>query len=150
MYTELTAEALEELQKPFPAKYVQWRAGSTTKDKGRALALAYVDARHYQQRLDRLFGAGWEVEFAMGQNGVVCQLTILGKTRGDVGDNGKRNPATSAASQAFKRACAQWGLGRYLYFVDAGWVGYDGKHLTETPSLPKWATPEGWDKANGD
>jgi hypothetical protein len=38
-------------------------------------------------------------------------------TREDVGEaeKGDPNQATSAAMQAFKRACAAFGLGRYLY-----------------------------------
>jgi len=36
---DLTREILDELKKPFPE--VKWRAGATTKDKTKALALAY-------------------------------------------------------------------------------------------------------------
>jgi hypothetical protein len=88
-------------------------------EKRRALALAYVDARHYQARLDAVVGPnGWQVAYRpWGERAVICALTILGITREDVGEaeKGDPNQATSAAMQAFKRACAAFGLGRYLY-----------------------------------
>jgi hypothetical protein len=56
-------------------------------------------------------------------------------------------PATSAASQAFKRACAAFGLGRYLYSLPQVWADYDqkSKQIVDAagvvaqmyPSLPK-------------
>ena len=43
---------LAELVQPFDPESVEFKAGATTQDKARALALAYVDARVYQARLD--------------------------------------------------------------------------------------------------
>jgi hypothetical protein len=60
-----------------------------------------------------------------GERAVICALTILGVSREDVGEAEKSDPnqATSAAMQAFKRACAAFGLGRYLYTdLPALWV----------------------------
>jgi hypothetical protein len=37
----------------------------------------------------------------------------------------EENAATEAYSQAFRRACAQFGLGRYLYDLPKAWVPYD-------------------------
>ncbi len=37
----------------------------------------------------------------------------------------EENAATEAYSQAFRRACAQVGLGRYLYDLPKAWVPYD-------------------------
>ena len=52
------------------------------------------------------------------------------------------NAATRAEAQAFKRACACFGLGRYLYDFDKGWVDLDQyKRPVRTPSLPEWALP---------
>src|SRR5215471_6764843 len=45
-----------KLCKPFPLWAVEVKPGATTKDKTRAMAMAYVDARSYQTRLDRLAG----------------------------------------------------------------------------------------------
>jgi hypothetical protein len=115
----LTEETLSALCSPFPAEVVELKPGAVAEEKKRALALAYVDARHYQARLDAVVGAGgWMVSYRpWGERAVICALTILGVTREDVGEAEKHDPnqATSAAMQAFKRACAAFGLGRYLY-----------------------------------
>src|SRR6266511_1043850 len=104
---------------PFPPELVELKPGTVAEDKKRALALAYVDARHYQARLDAVVGPDqWHVNYRpWGERAVICALTMLGVTREDVGGAGNGNPnqATSAAMQAFKRACAAFGLGRYLY-----------------------------------
>jgi ATPase family associated with various cellular activities (AAA) len=48
-------------------------------------------------------------------------------------------------AQAFKRACTCFGLGRYLYYYTGTWVDLDERKRPKTlPSLPEWATPEGW------
>jgi hypothetical protein len=104
---------------PFPPEVVELKPGAISEEKKRALALAYVDARHYQARLDAVVGSdGWQVAYRpWGERAVICALSILGVVREDVGEaeKGDPNQATSAAMQAFKRACAAFGLGRYLY-----------------------------------
>lgn len=50
-------------------------------------------------------------------------------------------------AQAFKRACVCFGLGRYLYYFDGVWVDLDNrKRPKNTPTLPEWATPSGWQR----
>src|SRR5437867_8622956 len=45
-------------------------------------------------------------------------------------------------AQAFKRACACFGLGRYLYDLDTVWVDLDQYNRpVRTPNLPEWALP---------
>jgi hypothetical protein len=104
---------------PFPPEVVELKPGAISEEKKRALALAYVDARHYQARLDAVVGPdGWQVAYRpWGERAVICCLSMLGVTREDVGEaeKGDPNQATSAAMQAFKRACTAFGLGRYLY-----------------------------------
>ena len=62
-----------------------------------------------------------------GGTGLICRLTILGRVREDVGEARAEdaNTMTSAAAQAFKRACAKFGLGRYLYHLPQTWAPYD-------------------------
>jgi hypothetical protein len=48
-------------------------------------------------------------------------------------------------AQAFKRACACFGLGRYLYYFTGAWVDLDDrKRPKAVPQLAGWATPTGW------
>jgi hypothetical protein len=53
------------------------------------------------------------------------------------------NALTSAEAQAFKRACSNFGLGRYFYSFAEMWVDLDEyKHPREIPTLPSWALRE--------
>ena len=79
---------------------------------------------------------------------VTCELRITGlgmhsATGEEWSDD--ENAVTSAEAQAFKRSCACYGLGRYLYYFDGVWVDLDDrKRPKNVPRLPDWATPEGW------
>ncbi len=121
---------LERLKAPFPVAAHYWKPGATTRDKKRALGLTYVDSRQYQTRLDQIDPA-WTISytpsFLDGRILVNCKLTVMGITREDVGECASKdnNAYTSAVAQAFKRSCAQFGLGRYLYDVPQVWAAYD-------------------------
>ncbi|MDR7574509.1 MAG: Rad52/Rad22 family DNA repair protein [Armatimonadota bacterium] len=130
------AQALAKLLEPFPAEKVQWKPGAISPDRTRALGLAYVDQRDYMARLDEVDPA-WQDEYqvitAADRVMVVCRLTVQGITRTGDGEapltteRGEQdeNALTSASAQAFKRACAKFGLGRYLYEVPKVWAEYD-------------------------
>lgn len=150
---ELTKEVWRELRRPFPEGAVKWKAQTTNKDKTRALAVAFVDARNVMERLDRAVGpGGWHdayevISIDAGGYVVQCSLTVLGVTKADVGDSsasgGGGNLAKTAYSDALKRAAVKFGVGRYLYALPLRWVAYDAQHkrLAEVPELPAWARP---------
>ncbi len=133
------------LREPFPQDVIQWRPGVISRDKKRAQALAYVDPRAYEDRLDDVLGFNWEVRFVpWGESRITCELTILingeARTRCSTGEfeqNDDFARGTSAEAQAFKRACSKFGLGRYLYALPVVWVPYDPekRRLIETPSI---------------
>lgn len=146
-----------QLTQPFNPKDVQWRAGSVSRDKKRAQALAYAEPRVYEDRLNEVLGADWEVMFEpWGDQRLTCTLTIWLENQAgervairrsstgefDAGDRISAGP--TAEAQCFKRACVKFGLGRYLYDLPASWVGYDenSRRLTETPALPRDAVPK--------
>jgi hypothetical protein len=134
----LTSEVLAQLSEPFPPDVIQFKPGATTRDKDRALALAYADTRAYLDRLDEIVGADWSDDYEVSPDGqrVVCHLTIGGVTRCDVGEEEAidKNTTTSAAAQAFKRAAAKFGLGRYIYHLPQMWVDYDAQKRRFTDS----------------
>jgi hypothetical protein len=127
------SDLLPRLTEPFPSDLIELKPGALTQSQDRALALAYADSRVYQDRLDQVVGpANWSVAFSLHTAGAICTLTICGVTKSDVGDfpldysdKANENRATTAAAQAFKRACAQFGLGRYLYTLPHLWADYD-------------------------
>jgi hypothetical protein len=140
---------LAELAQPFDPEAVEFKAGATTQDKARALALAYVDSRVYQVRLDAV-APDWRNEYTREYAGdrviVTCALTVSGVTRQAIGESLQasarhdgstvieENAATSAEAQAFKRACSAFGLGRYLYSVPQVWAEYDAQRRQFTPA----------------
>ncbi len=139
-------ELLKQLSAPFPASAVRWRAGRISKDKKRARAVAYAASREYEDRLNLLCGGDWSVSFKPWGKRIICELTIHGVTRSSTGESdGSIAPGTSAEAQAFKRACSKFGLGRYLYDIDAPWVAYDDERecLLETPRLAPQFLPKG-------
>jgi len=136
--TELTQELLNLLAEPFPAEIIEFKPGATTKDKTKALALAYVEVRHYIDRLNTVVGADWSDEYYFivpSGELISCGLTICGVTRWDIGekDSANVNTATSALAQSFKRACVKFGLGRHLYAIESVWVAYDNDRKQFTP-----------------
>jgi hypothetical protein len=131
METRLTKEMMEALAQPFPAEAIQWKPGATNGDKTRGLALAYVDLRHYIDRLNEVAGPDWSDDYEVQVQGtvVLCRLTVAGVTRADIGEAppNDENTATTALAQAFKRACVKFGLGAYLYRLPRMWVEYDAQ-----------------------
>ena len=68
---------LEKLREPFAREELEFRVGAVNKDKMEGLALAYVQARAIQNRLDELFGIdGWTVSYREVSAGFICSLSI--------------------------------------------------------------------------
>ncbi len=170
---------LSKLQDPFPAQDIEWRVGQSGKNsKGIfCMVLAYITARAIQSRLDKECGpAGWKLEeprildisgnpaFACGIS-IYCQVRTAEEwiTKWDVSLATAANnidAAKSGWSGAMKRAGAQWGIGRYLYYLDAtfakvqeekakgwNWAKLPEKHgggsyYWQPPRLPEWALPK--------
>jgi hypothetical protein len=144
-------DVTEALAAPFDLKDVKFKPAVVT--GRRALALAYVDARAIQDRLDDVLGVtGWQDEYEFLPDGsVVCRLRLrLGDewiTKMDVGgqseqpDEGDRRKA--AVSDALKRAAVKFGIGRYLYRLPQQWCDYDPqkKQFVQAPKLPMHAMP---------
>lgn len=120
-------EIAEELRKPFNVNEIEWRVQSSgVKSNGEpwAIVLAYVSNRAIQRRLDDVVGIDcWKNEFFPGPHGgVVCALSLKlnGEwvTKYDGADNTNIEAVKGGLSGAMKRAASQWGIGRYLYYLD--------------------------------
>lgn len=126
-------DILLKLKRPFPVNQLKWRKGPGGKE------LVYIDARQYQHRLDEVMGLDWQCRFShVAANGVVCEvgLKIDGEWlwRANGAGETQIEGEKGQFSDAFKRACSMWGIGKYLYEMK------DGREI------PQWATPEGFDK----
>ena len=154
----------DELEVPFDPRVIEWRVTNTSQDRSRGQMIPYADQRAYTDRLNALFTpAGWTRKYTIHTSAnferskdqkivakvlVTCELTIFGlgshsATGEEWADND--NAGTAAEAQSFKRACACFGLGRYLYYFTGTWVDLDDhKRPKSVPQLFGWATPAGW------
>lgn len=138
-------DLLKKLREPFRKEELEFRVGATNNDKSMGLALAYVQARAIQNRLDELFGVdGWTVSYKEISAGFICSLSIKINDRWVTKEDGagmtEYESVKGGISNAFKRvASSGFGIGRYLYNAKKNWypIRQQGKGyvFTETPVL---------------
>ena len=108
------------------ADEIECRVGAVT-DKGVSL-LMYKDARVDMRLLDEVVGAeNWQRKHELIDGQLFCTVSIrdekgewVGKQ--DVGTESNTEKEKGRASDAFKRACFNWGVGRELYSCPFVWV----------------------------
>lgn len=101
---------------------------SVISEKGLSLLL-YKDARVDQKILDETFGMfGWKRSHQCIDGNLYCTVEIRDQETGewiakqDVGTTGYAEKEKSQASDSFKRACFNWGIGRELYSAPFIWI----------------------------
>ena len=104
---------------------------ATISEKGLSLLL-YKDARVDQRILDESFGPfRWRRSHQSIDGNLYCTVEIQNKETGewvakqDVGTTGFTEKEKSQASDSFKRACFNWGIGRELYSAPFIWISAD-------------------------
>lgn len=137
-------DILAALAAPFDPAIISWRVGAVTKSDGtepsRGMALAYLDSRDVQDRLNAVVGVDWQVRhpWASGTK-LACEIGIKidGEWvwRGDGAGDSDVEAEKGAFSDSFKRAAVRWGIGRYLYDVQSPWV-------TVEPAGKSWRIPK--------
>ena len=140
----------DRLRSPFPPDDIQWRVGSTTKDKKRGMALAYIDARAVMDRLDAVLGpANWQDEYYEVSGRILCRLSVKDPAtscwvqKSDGSGDTDFEAEKGGISSAFKRAAVRFGIGRYLYHLKNTWVELDERgNIRKLPTLPPWALPQ--------
>lgn len=163
----------EQLNKPFKEEDIEWRIQQSGKqgDKVWAMCLAYVTNRAIMERLDDVFGVfGWKNEFmpTPHNDGVMCGISVKHDgewiTKYDGAQNTDIEAVKGGISSAMKRTAVQFGIGRYLYDLDAGFAkivekgttgakyakGKDFTFYWLPPQLPLWALPQSSDNAEED
>jgi hypothetical protein len=71
-----TEDIMFELSKPFPREEIQWRVQRLTKDGTSGLALAYVNVRTVQDRLNTVMGANWQTKHINYGVKTICHLGL--------------------------------------------------------------------------
>lgn len=107
------------------ADEIEVRAAQVAKnDQGKVYAnlLLYKDARCDQRLLDETFGPmNWQREHTIIDGNLYCTVSIWDEekkiwvSKQDVGTESNTEKEKGQASDSFKRACFNWGLGRELY-----------------------------------
>lgn len=110
---------LQKLSEPLSIDQIDFRIQSINKG-GYATILAYKDARVDMQRLDDAVGPlNWKREHNNDNHN--CVVSIYNKEIGewvskeDTGTESNTEAEKGLASDSFKRACFNWGIGRELY-----------------------------------
>ena len=112
------------------ADEIECRVGTVT-DKGVSL-LMYKDARVDMRLLDEVVGCmNWKREHQIINGNLYCTVSIYNKdtkewvSKQDVGVESNTEKEKGQASDAFKRACFNWGIGRELYTCPFVWVNLE-------------------------
>lgn len=105
------------------------------KDNGLSLLL-YKDARVDQNILDETVGAmNWQRRHT--RDNANCIVSIWDKEKSqwiekeDTGTESNTEKEKGLASDSFKRACFNWGIGRELYSAPFIWIGRDGANIED-------------------
>lgn len=150
---------------PFEESHIEWRLAQCGKKNDGGVwgtCLAYIQARAIMDRLDEVAGPEyWKAEYSfIGTAGVICKLSIKcgGEwvTKEDGAEQTDIESFKGGISSALKRAAVLWGIGRYLYDLESGFIqevtkGAPGARYGKTkdgaqfywvpPKLPAWALP---------
>lgn len=160
----MNTSGAKTLVSPFPSKMVSWRMGAINKEALRAQAFPYLERHVIETRLDDVMGPGcWKTSFEFIQPGtkidaIICTLSLkfdgewVGRSDGvSLTESGASNSndnmdvIKTGITNAFKRAAACWGIGRYIYEFSApvADIEYRGQYakFKQTPRMPDWALP---------
>lgn len=110
-----------------------------------AVVLLYKDARVDMRMLDEVVGAlNWKREHAIIGDRLYCTVSIYNEHTGewvgksDVGTESNTEKEKGQASDSFKRACFNWGIGRELYSAPFTYISLQkGEWYTGKDGKPK-------------
>lgn len=110
---------IKNLSLPLDISNIDFRIQSINKGKY-ATILAYKDARVDMQRLDDVVGAlNWKREHTRDNKNCIVSIynseTKEWISKEDTGTESNTEQEKGLASDSFKRACFNWGIGRELY-----------------------------------
>lgn len=132
--------------RPLHADEIECRVGTVTEDRGCSL-LMYKNARVDMTLLDEVVGPeNWTRSHEVINDNLFCTVSIRRDngewiSKQDVGTESNTEKEKGQASDAFKRACVNWGIGRELYSCPFVWVnlkaeewkaGYNGRKQPKT------------------
>lgn len=118
------------------ADEIDCRVG-TAREKGCSILL-YKDARVDMTLLDEAFGPfGWERSHELIDGDLYCTIRVRNPETGewvskqDVGTESTTEKEKGRASDSFKRAAVNWGIGRELYTSPFVWIAAQDCKITQ-------------------
>ena len=109
---------------------IEVRTQSISKDGKGAILLLYKDARCDMNILDETIGSlNWKREHS--RDNANCTVSLYNEVIGewiskeDTGSESNQDAQKGLASDSFKRACFNWGIGRELYTSPFIWISAD-------------------------
>lgn len=134
---------LKDLSRPLDISDVDFRVQSIN-NGGYATILAYKDARVDMNRLDEVCGIGyWKKDYRSIDGRLYCGVAIYNDVisewiwKWDVGTESMTEKEKGMASDAFKRACFNIGIGRELYDYPIISVKLNDNEYTKDGGRPK-------------
>ena len=121
----------------------------SVKENGLVLLL-YKDARVDMNILDETVGSSnWQREHYECKGNLFCRVGIKCTTgtydewvyKSDCGTESNTEAQKGEASDSFKRACFNWGIGRELYTSPFIWVKAEDCKLVDTKKTDKYGQP---------
>ena len=115
---------------------------NTINEKGLTLLL-YKDARVDQNILDETVGSmNWQRKHTRDNANCIVSIWDQEKQqwveKEDTGTESFSEAEKGLASDSFKRACFNWGIGRELYTAPFIWVSKDNARLYKSEKTDKW------------
>jgi hypothetical protein len=105
--------------------------------------ILYKNARVDMQLMDETFGPEyWKREHVIINNNNYCRVSVFNKdikewvSKEDCGTESMKQKEKGEASDSFKRACVNWGIGRELYTAPFTWI----TNIKTYESKGKWKT----------
>ena len=133
----------KKLNQPVELSQIDFRVQSINKG-GYATILAYKDARYVMNVLDKVVGPeNWSKRYEVIEGRLYCSVGIYNSEtkewvwKQDVGTESNTEAEKGQASDAFKRACFNWGIGRELYDFPLIQAKLDSSEFQEVGGRPK-------------
>tara|TARA_R110000737_G_C14572745_1_gene484322 strand:- start:121 stop:543 length:423 start_codon:yes stop_codon:yes gene_type:complete len=111
---------IKKISEPLRIEQIEFRVGHSSGQNH--FLLAYKDARVDMDRLDAVCGhLGWQRKHELIDGQLFCHVGIYDESinqwvwKSDVGVESRTEAEKGRSSDAFKRACFNWGIGRELY-----------------------------------
>lgn len=128
--------------RPLRADEVEVRVGQVPKSGRGCFLLLYKDARCDMRVLDEMVGPfGWQKRYSRDEKDVLkCAVALRDPDSGewvwkeDAGTPSDMESEKGEYSDAFKRACFNWGIGRELYTAPSIWVKAEDARLEQRGS----------------